>query len=1094
MAQEEYHMIKLILCFCITFTIIFSLLETKLIAREPGKISKSRSIPSFTTDEREVSSCNISNLSYWIKKDGTTPWYCAIYPSLTEFTIFADGLMWGGYVQDPIDTAEVKLRVGGQEFLPGTTAGWIEQAGDGVNPAVKVDPAHPRARLYRILRGWESLTADMASVIRDAAILDNIDPVEVTSEKAQKVIDQYAQDWNEWPVDLGAPLIDVNGNGTWDQEEGFANADQIIWLVVNDLDTILTSWLSGSLPIGLEVQITIWAYNQPDATLGQTVFKRFRIINKSGFQIDSMFIAQWVDPDLGQYSDDLVGCDIERSLGFVYNGYLNDRGFEFYNLPPPAIGYDFLQGPIQYTGNPADSAIFDFNYRSGYRNLPMTSFGYYSAGSPIDDPGEASEFYNMLRGFQPTDDLENPVPYIVGAGPDRGLPTKFPLSGDPFLQTGDIDAFGNNYAPGDRRFNLCSGPFDMAPGDTQEVVVALIGGIIPEAGGNNRNAVAQMKLNDDYTQFLYNNLFRGVPKPPAPTPAVKFTELTDKIILNWGSDPVSYKETEKNDPILGFNFEGYNIYQLPSDNATKAQATLVKTFDKINFITTIRAKKFLPEFGDIVTVPIQQGTDSGIQRYFLIEKDYINDRRLYAGNKYYFAVTAYNYNADPNVPEPSLESALNIIEVIPQSPIPGTTYPNVPGDILAVAKTGFSTGEVMVTIVDPAGVTGSNYEVNFNNPPQYTLDPVLDSLGNIVDYDTLGTWYPWNLVNNSSGETLVSGNTNLSGDNDYPIHQGLLVQVLGPKAGGLAGWDYDGERWVSGFDWSGQEFFGGLDIGANFFGSTLGLADLVPVLLEFQDQASVNANGYIHKGAYYHHPGYAYQGIMEAPFAAYDVTNINNPRRLNISFVEAADNSNAIWDMGWDDSSFADFGNREYIFIHKSDYNEGADYNDANFAPAADVLYAIWPQNRGGRPYLLAEFTMDIYAHLPNTPNDYYTFSSQSVTIGDPALAAKDVDKIKVFPNPYYAYHSQETNREERFITFTHLPEKATIRIFNLAGGQIRKLEKIPGDGRGQFFKWDLNNDSGLPVASGFYIAHIDMPDLNKTKTVKFFILQRKLF
>ncbi|MCK5452872.1 MAG: hypothetical protein KAJ16_00850, partial [Calditrichia bacterium] len=768
-------MLRLVLNFSITILILCSLFETKLTAREPQTVSKLKSSNSFYTNEREETACNISNLSYWIKKTGYSQQPSCIYPRLTEWVVYGDGLIWGGYVQDTIDPQEVSLRVGGQTFQWGTTSGWIAQAGDGTNPAVRIDPDHPRARQYRILRGFENLTADAADVIRDAAILNHLDLSEVTTEMAQEVIDQYAQDWNEWPVDLGAPLIDVNSNGSWDEAEGFANADQIIWFVINDLDTTLTRGLYGSPPIGLEVQITIWAYNQPDATLGQIVFKRFRIINKSGFQIDSMYVAQWVDPDIGFWGDDLVGCDIGRSLGFAYNGTISDRGFDFYNLPPPAAGYDFFQGPILYTGNPADSAIFDFQYRSGYKNLPMTSFGYYSASSGISDPQwglykGTLEWYNMLRGFQPTDDLENPSPYIVGAGPDRGQPTKFPLSGDPFLQTGDIDAFGDNFAPGDRRINLCSGPFNMTAGDTQEVVVALIGGIIPETGGNNRNAVAQLKLNDDYAQFLYDKLFQGIPKPPAPAPAVKFSELPDKIILNWGSESDIYSETEKDDPTLGFNFEGYNIYQLPSENATKSQATLVKTFDKINFITTIRAKKFLPEFGDIVTVPIQWGTDSGIERYFLIEKDYINERPLYAGSKYYFAVTAYNYNADPNVPEPSLESALNIIEVIPQPPSPGVRYESEYNSTVTIEHhVGNSDGQVSVTVIDPARVTGNNYEIFFSENTDSTIAPP----GEIL----------WNLRNGTSGDTIFSQQIQAFSldDAEEEIADGLLIKIAGPS-------------------------------------------------------------------------------------------------------------------------------------------------------------------------------------------------------------------------------------------------------------------------------------------------------------------------
>jgi hypothetical protein len=61
------------------------------------------------------------------------------------------------------------------------------------------------------------------------------------------------------------------------------------------------------------------------------------------------------------------------------------------------------------------------------------------------------------------------------------------------------------------------------------------------------------------------------------------------------------------------------------------------------------------------------------------------------------------------------------------------------------------------------------------------------------------------------------------------------------------------------------------------------------------------------------------------------------------------------------------------------------------------------------------------------------------------------------------------------------------IRIFNLAGNLVRVLEK---ESDSQFFHWDLLNSSGRFVASGLYIAHIDMPDLGVSKTLKLAIVQ----
>lgn len=61
------------------------------------------------------------------------------------------------------------------------------------------------------------------------------------------------------------------------------------------------------------------------------------------------------------------------------------------------------------------------------------------------------------------------------------------------------------------------------------------------------------------------------------------------------------------------------------------------------------------------------------------------------------------------------------------------------------------------------------------------------------------------------------------------------------------------------------------------------------------------------------------------------------------------------------------------------------------------------------------------------------------------------------------------------------------IRIFTLGGVQVRKLEKNDDS---QFLQWDLQNETGLPVASGMYIAYVEMPELGKTKTLKLMIIQ----
>jgi hypothetical protein len=132
--------------------------------------------------------------------------------------------------------------------------------------------------------------------------------------------------------------------------------------------------------------------------------------------------------------------------------------------------------------------------------------------------------------------------------------------------------------------------------------------------------------------------------------------------------------------------------------------------------------------------------------------------------------------------------------------------------------------------------------------------------------------------------------------------------------------------------------------------------------------------------------------------------------------------------------------------------------------------------------------TIRIIATKPNNPGVKFTYTTPAPLAG----AEQDVasaKKLGVFPNPYYASNSAESNRFDRFVTFNNLPKNAVIRIFNLAGQLVRKLEK---NNENQFLRWDLMNMRNYPVASGIYIAYVDLPDLGFTKTLKFSVIQQQ--
>lgn len=472
----------------------------------PSDISKTASQVSTNFDGKvKWTLANINNITSWIGWDGCSgynPWQPSqadggiCYPRNSSTVVYLDGILWGGFVRDGIQPI---MRVGGQSWVVGTAPGKI------LSPGIAEDPGHPAVRIYRIRRDFQ--TAPDEEFVQDASEFLNVPLYQVSIEQIQAMREQYARDWAEWPAERGAPFYDYNVNGIYEpllgEEPGLQGADQVIWLVCNDLDELATYFLHGCPPIGLELQITLWGY-KVGGPLGQTTFRRYRIINKSGAPIDSMFIALFSDVNVGYLADDLCGCDSVLNLAYAYNGFPTDQWFAPFNLPPPAIGYCLLQGPI--VPAPGDSALFDFKTRPDYRNLPMTSFAYDPVANPEWDNPDlmvykgAIQWYNMMNGYLPLPDMYRQIPFTHRK---TGKPTKFPLNGDPVTGSGDVDGQPWNFYPATRSLNFSSGPFTMLPGDTQEVVIAVVGGIDPI--GDHLTSVARLKENVRKVRHFYQS-------------------------------------------------------------------------------------------------------------------------------------------------------------------------------------------------------------------------------------------------------------------------------------------------------------------------------------------------------------------------------------------------------------------------------------------------------------------------------------------------------------------------------------------------------------------------------------------------------------
>lgn len=1145
---------------------LVSLLAFPLLAAEKPEGEKKNTGQSLSKTGQTKSGAilNINNFTTWQRADGqghnppNAAYNGSDFPRGTSHPIYADGMVWGGkaYLDAGYSqAAPVQLiRVGGSTYNVGNQIGWI--IGTGAN-AVAVASSDARARIYRIRRDYTTMAMD--ELRRDAAENNLTIVSAVTDADIADVISQYEKDWDEWPVDLGAPYVERNGiagyqkppafsssftvdsliGGNYD-EPGVAGSDpgspanQVIWSVFNDLNRGNMLGFQGSEPMGIEGQLTLWAYKRSDA-LGNLYFKRLKLINKGGavvndqtgakghLYIDSMYVSVWSDPDLGYASDDLDGCDSLLSLAYTYNGNATDAEYAKFNLPPPAVGYDFLAGPA-VPGSPTDTAVFDMKKKPGFKNLPMTSFAYFVGGGTIGDPPFTYEgalrWFRMFQGYVPDPSTS---PFRKFPHPTGMTETFFPLSGDPVTGTGFLDGGPPAFSPGDRRLVLNTGPFRLAPLDTQEVVVGVVAGL----GGDRLSSVAVLKANDRAVQTTYDLIFQVSQAPAAPLPVA--AEMDSKVVIEWGSNTARVTDTETRVSQPGsYEFEGYNVYQLPSAGSRLSEGKRIATYDVVNATGVILDEAFDATAGQILATPIQFGTNSGVKRYFVFDKDYVRDiNKVYNGQEYYLAVTAYSRATEPGFVA-ALESAPIVLTVRPKKPF-GVTVQSQPADTVTVTRvSGVSEGSAIVQVISPTAITGDTYEIGFVADPAGTT---------------------WKVTNKTKNTVVASNVTNqgLEGADTYPIVDGVIVKVFGPPEG-MKDWDIpNGERrftWADGYtNFEGFESTIGWADPAWFFGSTderaVKASELKNVLLKLATASSgtatnPNAGGNPYGGWNENDPGtdpnfsygyrylrgatgaparpefapyrvnatggYAYQDYKRGvPLSAWDV-EANPPVRLAVGHLENNVSTGLVDGKWWPGANGtgtagSSGSTRDWLFIFNSPYTDAtpaAALQKDILNNGLPVMYWLGVQRRGGANFSSGDEFLILANHV-NAPTDVFRFNTASYA----PTKSMDLEKISmkrvgVFPNPYYAFNPAETNRFVRFVTFTNLPPTVKIRIFNLAGQLVRTLDK---NDPSQFLRWDLNNENHFPVASGVYVAYVELTLSDgsvDTKVVKLGIIQEQ--
>ena len=589
-----------------------------------------------------------------------------------KHSMFAGALWIGGQdVGDQLKVAAMTYRQDGSDFWPGP----LDAATASVDDTICAEfDEH-----YQITR---QQVEDYVSWLNGT----NDDPNYTVPSVILEWPGNYPDTYSQFGTEPLAPFFDADGDGFYDPAVGDYPAydlsgeadcqgadllfgDQTLWWVFNDKGNIHSE--TNAEPIGLEIQAQAFAFATNDEINNMT-FYSYKIVNRASFVLKNTYFGQWVDPDLGQYQDDYVGCDVGRGLGFCYNGDEDDDGATGYGLNPPSIGVDFFRGPLADPGDGID------NDRDGTvdeigEQIIMSKFVYYDNDfSVIGNPQQASHFYNYLRGIwkDNTGIVHNGT---NGHGPTGGPgpSTDFVFPGDtnPDFPGDDWTEHSAGNTPGDRRFLQSAGPFTLQPGAVNYITTGVVWA--RATTGGRLASVELMRLADDKAQALFDNCFKVLDGPDAPT--MNIQELDRKLILMLSNSENSnnfneeYKEV---DPlIIGFDdttyvFEGYQIFQLKDATVSVTDiynpdlARRVAQCDIANGVTTLINYETDPSLG----VPVPQemtlgANDDGTQKTFLITEDAFatGDPTLVNHKPYYYTVIAYAYNefksynpTDPN--------------------------------------------------------------------------------------------------------------------------------------------------------------------------------------------------------------------------------------------------------------------------------------------------------------------------------------------------------------------------------------------------------------------------------------------------------------
>lgn len=424
---------------------------------------------------------------------------------------FAGSLWIGGKVNNQLRTACQTYRQNGVDFWPGpldTTDAQNPQGFQGGN-IIKVNRFDIENFIYNFNQG----NVQSGNYLPSTGIM-------------------------YWPAhDTGtfsrntAPFVDVNNNGIYDPLTGGdypkIKGDQELYNIYNDASGTHMETRSGGA-MGIEIHQSSYAYTCDEiadsmSVLNYTTFYEFEIINRSDTLIDSMYVGFWNDTDLGNYQDDYIGCNVTENYGYVYNGDAYDDdggGVVGYHEYLPCFSTAVLESPKAIVNDGKDNnhngIVDETDEDTGMSSFILINNSSDSVtGNPNVFNQQSSIYYhNYLTGKWKNGSTMK----YGGSGTNGTIPTTymFPGNSDPigYGVGGTISSPNTQPAwtettagnvPGDRRFLIGSGPFQLAAKDTTKIVYAMVFTIDSAVTGDVNHNVIKSASDVRRIRNWYNN-------------------------------------------------------------------------------------------------------------------------------------------------------------------------------------------------------------------------------------------------------------------------------------------------------------------------------------------------------------------------------------------------------------------------------------------------------------------------------------------------------------------------------------------------------------------------------------------------------------